>query len=300
LKRRHGVNGEDGNAAPAPWRLLLRLIARLPQGAISRSTGRLARISIPSPLRAAVLGLFARGAGIDLAEIERPLTSYQTLDAFFVRRLRDGARSWPDDPAAITSPVDGIVGPSGPITAGRMLQAKGRPYSAADILGDHDAARPFDGGDFLTLYLSPRHYHRVHSPARGRIESARHVPGALMPVNPPAMARIEELLPRNERLICNLATDSGRIAIIAVGAFNVGRITAEFDATLVTNRRGAVPVERAYDPGFAVGRGDEIMAFHLGSTVVMLFERGSIRLAGDLATGREIRLGQPIAMPLGA
>jgi phosphatidylserine decarboxylase len=291
-------DSRDATAVSARWRILLRLIARLPQGAISRLTGRVARLTIPRPLRAAVLGGFARSAGIDTTEIERPVASYESLDEFFVRRLRPDARSWPDNPDVITSPVDGLIGESGPITSGRVLQAKGIAWAAADLLDDREAARAFDGGEFLTIYLSPRHYHRIHAPAAGRIRSARHVPGALMPVNPPAMTSIEELLPRNERLICVIEGASGRIAIVAVGAFNVGRITADFDADLVTNRRGARAARRVYEPGIAVDRGDEIMAFHLGSTIVLFFERLAFRLADHLAAGREIRLGQPIATPL--
>jgi phosphatidylserine decarboxylase len=298
LTRSPGDDHDDGSDVPPHWRLLLRLLAGLPQRALSRFTGRIARIPIPARLRASILGAFVRSAGIDTTEIEHAVSDYPTLDAFFVRRLRDGVRTWPDDPVAIASPVDGIIGRSGTIRDGRVLQAKGRFYSAADILGDAEAARAFDGGEFLTLYLSPRHYHRIHSPARGRIRSARHVPGALMPVNPPAMSSIEDLLPRNERLICSLAAEPGRIAIIAVGAFNVGRITAAFDATLVTNRRGAVAFERTYDPAIDVGRGDEIMVFHLGSTVVLLFEPDTVRPVEGLTAGREIRLGQPIASSL--
>jgi phosphatidylserine decarboxylase len=296
------MSGDDRSAAdprdvPLRWRLMLRLLSRLPQGALSRMTGRVADVRIPRALRSPVLGAFARAAGIDTSEIEHPVDAYATLDAFFVRRLKPGARRWPVDTNDFTSPVDGIVGELGTISGGRLLQAKGRDYSAAGILDDAAAAEPFEGGVFITIYLSPRHYHRIHSPVAGRIRSARHIPGALLPVNPPAIASIDELFPRNERLIADVASRAGSVAVIAVGAFNVGRITASFDSSLVTNVASRRTVQRSYDEGIEVGRGEEIMAFHLGSTVVLLFERDHAFLHPDMVAGREIRLGETIANP---
>lgn len=276
------------------WRIVLGTLRRLPQGALSRMTGRFADVRLPLPLRTLVLGVFARIAGIDVAEAERTLTEYESVDAFFVRRLKPGARSWPDDGRAITSPVDGAVGEIGTIRGGAMLQAKNRPYSAASLLDDAAMAARFDGGDYVTLYLSPRDYHRVHTPCAGTVATARHVPGALLPVNGPAIHHVPELFPRNERVTCYLDSAAGRIALVAIGAFNVGRIELVFDQGWTTNRRNATAGDRDYDPPIVVGRSDELMVFHLGSTIVMLFEPGRVRLADTLVTGGSVRLGQTI------
>lgn len=286
------------------WRAALSLLKRLPQGAFSRGFGRLADAPIPPALRPAVLGAFARAVGADVAEAELPLEAYPTLNRFFTRQLRPGARSWPADPSAVASPVDGAVGQLGPVRGGRLIQAKGRLYDVAGLLEDPAAAARYEGGAFVTLYLSPRDYHRIHAPVAGEIRQARHVPGALLPVNAAAVAHLPELFARNERLITLLDGEMGRVAVVAVGAYNVGRISAAFDpawnappgsSAWVTNRRGMQSAARDYDPPVRVQRGDEIMTFHLGSTVVLVFEPGRVELLSSLRPGDPVRLGSPIA-----
>lgn len=290
--------------ASLPWRALLGLIGRLPQGAVSRGMGRLADLPIPRPLRPAVLGLFSGIVGIDRSEAELPLSEYGSVNSYFVRRLRPGVRSWPDDAMSAGSPVDGTCGASGTITGGRLLQAKGRWYSAAELLDDPAEASGFEGGRFLTIYLSPRDYHRIHAPLGGRITKARHIPGALLPVNLPAVLEVPDLFPRNERLIAYMDSPVGRVAVVAVGAINVGRISTAFDPAWsgmggadrgwVTNRRDLEAMTRAYDPAIPVEKGEEIMAFHLGSTVVLLFEPGGFELSRRVEAGSTIRLGEVI------
>lgn len=286
----------DADGAGAGWRATLAVLGRLPQPALSRAFGRLARVPIPATMRGVVLRSFARFAGIDLSEVERPLEAYGTLDAFFVRRLKPGLRSWPTTTAAAGSPVDGVVGAYGAIHDDTLVQAKGHTYGATQLLDDPGGAR-FEGGAFLTLYLSPRHYHRIHAPTGETVVRARHVPGRLMPVNDAAVRQVPRLFPRNERLIAWLDGPLGRVAVVAVGAYNVGRISAAFDPRWgadhggVTNRKGAVPETREYAQPIA--RGQELMAFHLGSTVVLLFEPG-VRLE-PLERGTDIRLGTTIA-----
>ncbi len=290
---------------PAPaWRAMLRLLGRLPQGALSRSFGRIADLPLPGPLRGPVLRAFARAVGIDLSEAEYAPEAYRTLNEFFVRRLRPAVRRWPANPAVAACPVDGVTGQVGRVEAGRILQAKGRWYSAAELLADAQEARRFEGGHFVTLYLSPRHYHRVHAPCSGLIRRAQYIPGALLPVNAPSVAHVPDLFARNERLLCYIGGPLGRLAVVAVGAYNVGRISAAFDpvwntptrrSAWVTNRRRAELETRLYDPPIRVRQGDELMAFHLGSTVVLLFEPGEVELRPELQPEREVRLGQAIA-----
>jgi phosphatidylserine decarboxylase len=277
----------------AGWRAALVVLRRLPQATMSRAFGRLADLPIPRPARRAVLGAFARALGIDLSEVARPLGDYPSLDAFFTRQLREGTRRWPPENRVFGSPVDGIAGESGRIEAGRLVQAKGIRYSVAELLDDEAQAARFQGGAFATFYLSPRHYHRIHTPCRGVIAEAHHVPGALLPVNPPSVRSVPGLFARNERLICFVDGLAGRVAVAAVGAFNVGRISAAFDPGWTTNRRGAGPERRTYEPPVPVAAGQEIMTFHLGSTVVLLFGPG-VELRSTVV-GAEVRLGDAVA-----
>lgn len=291
------------------WRAALSLLKRLPQGAFSRGFGRLADAPIPRALRPAVLGAFARAVGADVDEAELPLDAYPTLNRFFTRKLKPGARAWPDDPAVVASPVDGTVGQVGTVREGRLIQAKGRLYEVAQLLEDEAAAARYEGGAFITLYLSPKDYHRIHAPVAGEIREARHVPGALLPVNAAAVAHLPELFARNERLICHLDGRMGRVAVVAVGAYNVGRISAAFDpawnaapgaSAWVTNRRGLKSAAKSYDPSVPVRQGDEIMTFHLGSTVVLVFEPGRVELLPSIHPGDPVRLGMPIGRAPGA
>jgi phosphatidylserine decarboxylase len=241
--------------------------------------------------------------GADVDEAEQPLESYPTLNRFFTRTLRPGARAWPTDAAIVASPVDGAVGQMGIIRAGRLIQAKGRLYGVAELLEEAECAPRYEGGAFLTLYLSPKDYHRIHAPVGGEIREARHVPGALLPVNAPSVAHVPELFARNERLMCHVDGSFGRVAVVAVGAYNVGRISAAFDSAWnappgesawVTNRRGMQSAARVYDPPVPVRQGDEIMTFHLGSTVVLVFEPGRVVLDPSLRPNDVVRLGMPI------
>ena len=284
-----------------PWRAALAALARLPQGLLSRIVGGIADVPLPRPLRRPVLATFARIVGIDVGEAAQRLDDYPSVNAFFVRRLRPGARAFPDDPQVLASPVDGVVGQVGRVQAGQAVQAKGRTYYVGDLLGDESRAGRFEGGGFLTIYLSPRHYHRIHTPLPGVITSARHVPGRLFPVNRPAVQWVDELFVVNERLVAHLDSAAGPVAIVAVGAYNVGRISASFDpawagtaGTSVTNRGTPPPSARTYDPPKAIGAGDEIMAFHLGSTVVLLTPPGFTLLDG-IRPDTEVRAGQPLA-----
>lgn len=218
-------------------------------------------------------------------------TDYPTIDAWFTRPLRPGVRTWPSEPSLVAAPVDGIVGPVGVIDAGVLLQAKGLPYRAARLLGNDRDAAAFDGGTYATFYLSPRHYHRVHTPLPGLLERARHLPGRVLPVHPAVAACEPELLAGNERLVAWLRAAGGWVAVVAIGAMNVARVTASFDRTLVANRRRATG-ERRYEPPLRVRHGDELFVFHLGSTVVVLAGPGVVQW--ELRTGQEVRVGEVV------
>jgi phosphatidylserine decarboxylase len=286
---------------PLRWRAALRLLARLPQGALSRAFGRMADVPLPRAARRAVLGGFARAVGADPAEAELPLEEYPSLNRFFTRRLKDGVRAWPADPRAVASPVDAVAGQVGTVREGRLVQAKGRSYTLRELLeeAEEDGWRRYEGGAFATLYLAPKDYHRIHAPVGGVIRDAVHVPGGLLPVNAAAVSHVADLFARNERLMCHVDGAFGRVAVVAVGAYNVGRISAAFDPGWITNRRGARVERRIYDPPRAVERGEEIMTFHMGSTVVLVFEPGRVELLPGIRAGAAVRLGEAIGRGVG-
>jgi phosphatidylserine decarboxylase len=295
---------------PRRWRVILGLLRRLPQGALSRAWGRLAEVRWPRGIQGLVNASFARIVGADLEEAESPPSAYASLSAFFVRRLRPGARRWPEHGDTPGSPVDGVLGEYGTLDRGIALQAKGFAYRVEDLLGDVGWAERFRSGCFLTIYLSPRHYHRIHSPLDATVRRAVAVPGRLLPVNLPAVRSIPDLFPRNERLVALMEAHGVPVAVVAIGAYNVGRISAAFDPGWngaegrgVTNRASRrEPEIRTYDPAIPVRRGAELMAFHLGSTVVLMIGSGGSALPDfepGLREGMEVRLGAPLlASPL--
>ncbi len=299
---------ESPDTPGAGARAVLRILRRLPQGALSRAFGRVADVPLPKPLRKPVLGGFARFVGADVSEAAEGLETFPTLNRFFTRELKAGARAWPGDPRVAASPVDGAVGQAGRVTGGKLIQAKGRDYSLRDLLDEDGQWERFDGGSFATLYLSPKDYHRIHAPTAGSIPRARHVPGALMPVNLPAVLHVPDLFARNERLLCYVDGPLGRVAVVAVGAYNVGRISAAFDRewnappgtdAWVTNRKGIDAKTKVYDPAIPIEQGDHVMTFHLGSTVVLVFEPGRVELSPSLAPNAPVRLGMEIGRAAG-
>lgn len=249
--------------------------------------GRFGRSRLPQWLLQRILRWYVGHYGVNLAEAGRPLTEYGSLVDFFTRSLAEGSRPIAAGPDAIVSPVDGVVYAIGTVEGGRLPQAPNLDYAVQTLLGGDDR---FDGGEFAVIYLSPKDYHRVHSPREGRITGWRYRPGRLWPVFPAATRRIRDLFARNERLIIHLDTDAGAIAYVMVGAFGVGRMRTTF-CDLVTNE-GWQGGDKELDPPRPVERGGELGRFEMGSTVVMLFEPGTI--AWEVEAGATVRLGERI------
>jgi len=290
---------------PVRWRVVIALLRILPQGALSRGWGWLAERQFPGWMQRRVNGGFARLMGVNVEEAEGTPADYASLSDFFVRCLRDGLRAWPEDAGVPGSPVDGVVGSFGRLEAGTALQAKGVGYEVGELLADEAATGRFASGYFITIYLSPRHYHRIHAPLGGELTEARAVPGRLLPVNRAAVQSVVDLFPRNERLVVLVESGSIETALVAIGAYNVGRISADFDPSWnaargggVTNRPGGRGIEvRSYDPPLPVTRGQDVMAFHLGSTIVLLIDGAGGELPPfhpALREGAEILLGTPL------
>jgi phosphatidylserine decarboxylase len=273
-------------------RLFIGALRLVPKNALSRLAGALTRWRAPAWLLGRAMAAFARRYGIDLSECP-PLGGYGTFGQFFARPLLPGRRPVAPGEGVLVSPVDGVVSEAGLAAAGRLVQAKGIDYPAAALLGDEALARRLEGGAFLTIYLSPRDYHRIHFPLGGRVSGWRYLPGKLWPVNPASVRTVRGLFAGNERLITVLETPAGACAVVAVGATVVGRVQAFYDRQVpVTNLRGARPQGTDYPAPIAVEKGQELGAFEMGSTVILLFEPGRVRLDATVAPGVRVRVGE--------
>lgn len=239
----------------------------VPKRLLSRATGVLMRIPYPQVVAHPLIHVFAGFFGINTAEAE--IRKYSSLDQFFTRRLRPGLRPIGGE---LVHPVDGLLTEQGEIRGGELIQAKGWTYSLAEFLGHEDLAHAYEGGTFLTYYLCPADYHRVHSPTSGDLVSAKHIPGLLWPVNQWSVHNVRRLFNLNERVVLNFSSEKGRWSLVMVGATNVGHMTITLDPSITTNRwMWHAPTGRHYSPPVPVKPGDEVGMFHLGSTVVCLF-----------------------------
>jgi len=278
---------------PLSHRLALAGLRLLPKHAVSRWAGRVAAVRLPATLRAPACRAFGRAVGVNFSEVRDPLGSFASIQEFFTRALREGVRPIDAAPEAIVSPCDGTWGAAGIVTNGTVLQMKGREYAVARLLGNAADARRFDGGSFATLYLSPRDYHRFHTPCAGRVEGARYLPGSLWPVNRIGVEGVDGLFAENERICAFFAPDppgAGTVCVVAVGATLVGKVRVGFD-DLASNLPGAAAVERRYGSGGArFGKGQEWGRFEFGSTLVLLLPPGAATLE-PRTPGTPIRLG---------
>jgi phosphatidylserine decarboxylase len=236
------------------------LLSLLPKVLLSRLTGIWTRLPVPRSLRQAYYGWFARRYGADLGEIEGELRGFPSLQQFFQRPRRAGAR--PVAGAALVWPCDGRVVTAGAVAQGRIEQIKGNDYGLDELLGDPALARALHDGSQATVYLAPGDYHRVHAPFAAVIERIGYLPGTLFPVNPPAVRCIRRLFVRNARHVFHARLADGRpAAVVMVGAFNVGGTSI------------------SVAPGMRVGCGDELGRFGFGSTVVAIAARGGAAFA---------------------
>ncbi len=283
------------NPSPFRERLFIDAVRWAPKGTYSHVIGALARQTVPRSLRHRVYETFARRTGINLDEVELPLDEYPTLDGFFTRRLKSGIHSFPNDSNTIVSPCDGTISAFGQADAGKLIQAKGIDYRLSALLGDRTSSLRFEGGAYVTIYLAPKDYHRVHFPTDGRVTGFRHIPGALFPVNALSARHVSSLFARNERLVTYVASEFGEIAVVMVAATGVGNISVIYDAVEThSKKRGRPEGPVGLVPERLARRGDELGTFHLGSTVIVVFQPGRVVLE-PLTEGQSIRLGHALA-----
>jgi phosphatidylserine decarboxylase len=271
------------------------LLKLLPKNTYSRLVGAACRVNAPKPVMQAVIRQFARSYGVNAEESERPITEYRTFVEFFTRRLKPGARPIAPGPVAV-SPVDGTVAELGDIVDSTLYQAKGKPYTLAELIGGPEAeadARQFLGGTFCTIYLAPYDYHRIHAPLGGEITGYVNVPGKLWPVNAIGVRNVEKLFCVNERLTTFLKTPRGPCGVVAVGATAVGRIRAVYDDVVTNVKRTRTGARKLYGQPISVEKGGELALFEMGSTVVLLFAPG-VKLSERWKPGMPIKLGEAL------
>ncbi len=263
-------------------------------GAID-AVGRAADWRLPQPILRPVIHAYGAVVGVDMDAVREPPGGFPTFGDFFARRLRFDLRPVCEDPDAMVSPCDGEVTSAGALdeSGETNLAVKGRTWSAGDVVGGPESAAKFAGGGFAVIYLHPRDYHRVHVPFDGRVRRVRHVPGSRFPVAPWAEAQVGETVDRNERVAFELdLKGGGRAAVTMVAAFGVGNIDTRLGPSRARMRRNEV-TEIDFDPGVDLKRGEEIGAFRLGSTVVVLWSRGAATM-DEGWTGRRVEIGARI------
>lgn len=268
--------------------LTIRGLRRLDRNKLSRRFRGLAKVRSKMAVRQ-----FVARFDVDMSEAEHPLEHYESVLDLFTRRLAPGARPIDPDPRALVSPVDGAYLVGGHVESGTLLQAKGKAYSLSALLAGPEAAKPFEGGSYITLYLSPRDYHRIHSPADGKITGYTYVPGDLWPVNAHGVAHVDGLFAVNERITSHLETEAfGRVDVVKVGATNVGHMRLAYDDGIATNVGGQKIERRTYEDPIDVARGDELGVFEMGSTVIVVTER---RVEFEpFERDDPVRLGRPL------
>ncbi len=273
--------------------LFILLQKIIPQHLLSRATGWLADLEWVW-LKNALIRMFIGQYNVNMDEaVHSEADAYRHFNAFFTRPLKEGVRPLADAEQFIVSPADGAISQLGKIQSGDIFQAKGQSYTAAQLLGgDAERAKPFENGEFITVYLSPRDYHRVHAAIGGELKASTYLPGQLFSVNEATARKVPELFARNERLVALFDTELGEVAVVLVGAMIVAGIETVWGGRM--SAASTMPAE-----SISLSAGDELGRFYLGSTVILLFEPEKIRWLEDMSAGVPLKMGQAIAQRVG-
>ena len=245
-----------------------------------------------------VIKIFAKKYNVDMSEAKKEnFSDYESFNQFFIRELKDDARKINENPTALCLPADGRVSQIGHIDDERLLQAKGHFFSLSDLLaGDEELVHTFKNGEFATIYLSPRDYHRVHMPCDATLRKMIYVPGDLFSVNPFLAEHVPNLFARNERVICVFDTAFGPMVQILVGATITASMSTVWAGVINPPRTGEVKVWTYQgDNAIKLTKGQEMGAFQLGSTVINLFPANSVTLAEHLEVDVPVRMGEILA-----
>ncbi|GBO83278.1 archaetidylserine decarboxylase [Marinobacter salsuginis] len=265
-----------------------------PQLGVSNLAGRLADSDSSPALKNRVIKWFIGRYGVDMSEAaETDPEAYPTFNAFFTRALKPGIRPLADGEKTLVSPVDGAISQLGQVTGDRVFQAKGRSFSLGELLGGEEATTaPFTSGEFSTIYLSPKDYHRIHMPMAGTLRQMIHVPGKLFSVNPVTAENVPNLFARNERVVCIFDTDSGPMAMVLVGAMIVGSVETRWAGVVVPGSRQVTSTRYEGEQAISFEKGEEMGRFRLGSTVIMVMPKGAVTWNSDQVAGKTVRMGE--------
>jgi phosphatidylserine decarboxylase len=271
-------------------KLFITLQYILPQKALSRLCGTLANIRVQW-LKNFLIRKFIQHYNVNLEQAQHTnYRNYPSFNAFFTRHLQPGARKIASN-TQLVSPVDGTISQIGDISTGDIFQAKGHQFSVASLLAGSEHAASFNGGSFSTIYLAPHDYHRIHATTNGQLISMSYIPGKLFSVNPTTTAHVPGLFARNERVVCILETDMGKVAIVMVGALIVGSIVTNWSG-IAAEKYNFQYHSQNYN-NISVTQGDDIAHFQLGSTVVLLTEQ-KIQWQTGLAANSSLSMGQAL------
>ena len=247
------------------------------------------------PWKNFLIGAIVKNYRVDMSDaLESNPFAYPYFNAFFTRALKPGARIAPADANAIACPADGRISQIGRIKNGRVLQAKAHDYSVDELLGDATAANAYRDGSFVTVYLSPRDYHRVHAPLSGTLRETVHIPGRIFSVSPSAVEDVPRLFARNERLVCHFDGERGPFAVILVGAMLVSGIETVWGGVEVPPYASATQRKNWTDGHIHLRRFDELGRFNMGSTVILLLPSGSAELSDTLVPESAVKVGDSI------
>jgi phosphatidylserine decarboxylase len=263
----------------------------LPKQALTLLAGRVAGAR-GGAMTTRLIRWFVGKYGVNMAEAENAdIESYASFNEFFTRPLRADVR--PLAASDFVCPVDGAISQFGDIDEHEIFQAKGHTFTTRELIGgDARLASHFAHGSFANLYLSPRDYHRIHMPCDGRLTRMIYIPGSLFSVNPTTARGVPGLFARNERVVCVFESDSGPFVMVLVGATIVGSMATVWHGVVNPPRQPSI-CEWTYDTAPVVLRkGEEMGRFLLGSTVIMLFARDTLRFNPDWAPERSVRLGE--------
>lgn len=269
----------------------------LPKHLMSRAIYRLTR-SDKLWVRNRILSIFLSNFRIDMSEaLESDPYAYPTFNAFFTRALKASARPIALAADAFVSPVDGTVSQCGIIDDERIFQAKGQDYSLVELLGDEERAEKYRGGSFATIYLAPYNYHRIHMPFAGTVRDTTYIPGDLFSVNAATARTVPRLFARNERVVCNFVAESARLgfAMAYIGALHVGSMETTWCGEVnPLPRLRKQPIAIGQGLGTTLAKGDEAGRFNMGSTVVIVVERGRIEWSDGFKAGATVQMGRKI------
>jgi len=277
-------------------KLFIKLQHWVPQHALSRFVGNIANSRTPF-IKNAFIKWFIKRYNVDMsiAKEENP-TAYASFNDFFTRELKPGVRPMCGEPNVIVCPADGAISQLGKIINGRIFQAKGQDFSATELLGgDAALAEEFADGDFATIYLSPKDYHRVHMPYGGKLRAMVSIPGELFSVNTVTAENVPRLFSRNERVAAIFDTDIGPMAVVLVGAMIVAGIETVWDGQIAPMGSGEPETSLYPYQNINLERGAEMGRFKLGSTAVILFAKDKVVWETQFTSGATTRLGVKLA-----